>query len=150
MTTYAEIYGSTLIQYPYNFASLSAENPFTNYDGNVDFVDIFPNTNTAVQKGYTLAPVTILAQPAFNPLTQSCTQNAAPTLVGEVWTLGWTVAALSSAQLAVNAAAQVAAQAPIVAASYAAKLQRNATALAAKGQTWQAVQLLLQAQGINV
>ena len=77
MTVYAEVQGTTLIQYPYTFASLLAENPYTNYGANSDFVAIFPGTDTAIKNGYTLAPVTISVQPTFNPLTQICTQNAA-------------------------------------------------------------------------
>jgi hypothetical protein len=37
----------------------------------------------------------------------------------------------------------------IAAASYAAGLQRKAAALAKKGQTWPAVQLLLKSQGLS-
>ena len=100
MTTYAEVHGATLIQYPYGFAQLQAENEFTNYGGNSDFVLIFPKTDTAVKNGYTLEPVTVLAQPTFDPATQVCTQNVLPTLVGGIWALGWTVAPMPADQLA--------------------------------------------------
>jgi hypothetical protein len=149
MTSYAEVQGTTMIVYPYTFASLQAENIYTNYGSNTDFVSIFPGTDTAIKNGYTLAPVTILAQPAYNPLTQSIAQDAAPTLVDGVWTLGWTVTNLSADQVKANVTAQLVAQAPIVAASYAAGLQRAANKLQAKGQTWEAVNLLLQAKGIQ-
>lgn len=95
-----------------------------------------------------IAVLVVAAAPSFNPFTQSRTQNAAPTLLDGVWTLGWTVASLTSDQVKANVTAQLVAQAPVVAASYVASLQRKATTLQAKGQTWQAVQLLLQAQGI--
>ena len=104
MTTYAEVQGSTLIKYPYSFADLQAENPFTNYGSDTDFVSIFPGTDTAVKNGYTLVPVTIATQPTFDPATQVCTPNTQPTLVNGVWTLGWTVTTLSSAAQAVLAA----------------------------------------------
>lgn len=98
MTVYAETHGTTLVQYPYGLAQLQAENPYTNYGPSPDFVAIFPETNTAVASGYVLSPVTIAAQSPFNPLTQVCSQDAAPSSIGGVWMLGWNVSAMSAAQ----------------------------------------------------
>lgn len=100
MTFYAEVQGTTLIQYPYGLAQLQAENPETNFTG-LDPIAIFPQTQTAIANGYTLAPVTVAAPPVVNPLTQTLVQDALPTLISGVWTLGWTVVALSQAQQAV-------------------------------------------------
>jgi hypothetical protein len=56
-------------------------------------VTIFPQTETAIQNGYTLAPVTYLPEPTYDPATQNCTQNTQPTFVDNSWVLGWTVTA---------------------------------------------------------
>ena len=144
MTIYAEVKGSTLVQYPYGFAQLQAENTETNYGSNIDFVSIFPLTQTAIANGYTLAPVTILPQPTYNPLSQICAQNAAPTLVNGVWTLGWTVTNLSADQANENVAAV---NAPAVAASQQARLLANAKKAHATGNLSAAVNYLLQLQG---
>ncbi len=95
----AEVNGTTLIQYPYGLAQLQAENPFTNYPQSVNIATIYPLTHTAQTTGNTLAPVTIAAPPTYNAETQLCIPNAAPTLIGGVWTLGWTVSNMSAAQL---------------------------------------------------
>lgn len=99
MTDYAEVQGTTLIKYPYTLASMMAENPYTIYSG-VDFVTAFPETQTAIENGYSLAPVTLLDALAFDPNTQTCTQDAVPMLVGAQWQLGWTVATMTPDQQA--------------------------------------------------
>ena len=99
MTNYAEVNGATLVQYPFGLAQLQAENPYTNYSANVNLATVYPTTHTAQTTGNTLAPVTIATQPAYNPATQLCLPNAAPTLIGGIWTLGWTVSSMSAAQL---------------------------------------------------
>lgn len=98
--TYAEVQGTTLILYPYLFSTLQEQNPYTNYGDNYDVTYWFPMTQTAIDNGYTLAPVTILPQPTYDPNTQVCNQNANPTLVDSVWTLGWTVATMTAEQKA--------------------------------------------------
>lgn len=100
MTSYAEVQGTTLIKYPYAFGDLQAENPFTNYNGNTDFVSIFPETDTAIHNGYSLVEVTQADQPSFNKAAQVCTLNATPTLESGVWTLGWTVSQMTPEQIA--------------------------------------------------
>jgi hypothetical protein len=99
MTIYAEVNGTTLIQYPFGLAQLQVENPYTNYPSNVDLMTIYPLTDHAKATGNTLVSVAIAAQPAYNAATQLCTPNAAPTLIGGVWTLGWAVSNMSAAQL---------------------------------------------------
>ena len=99
MTTYAEVNGTTLIKYPYTFADLQSENPSTNYNGNFDFVSIYPGTDTAKKTGNTLAAVTIGTPPTFDPTSQALVQNTVPTLVNGVWTLGGTLRRLTTAEL---------------------------------------------------
>ena len=98
--TYAEVQGTTLILYPYLFSTLQAQNPYTNYGDNYDVTYWFPQTQTAIENGYTLAPVTILPEPTYDASTQMCTQNANPTLIDNIWTLGWTVSTMTPEQKA--------------------------------------------------
>jgi hypothetical protein len=88
---YAKIKNTTLIQYPYGFAQLQADNPYTNYGDNQDVAYWFPQTTSAIDNGYTLAEVITAPQPAYNPAHQKCTINDNPTLIKSVWTLEWTV-----------------------------------------------------------
>lgn len=88
---YAEVKDTQLITYPYGFAQLQADNPYTNYGSNQDVAYWFPQTTTAIENGYTLAEVITAPQPAYDQAHQNCTLNADPTLVGEIWTLEWTI-----------------------------------------------------------
>jgi hypothetical protein len=106
MSTYAEVQGTTLITYPYTFANLQAENPDTNFGNNWDVTYWFPSTTTAITHGYTLQAVTIADEPSYNPASQICTQNSTPTLVNNVWVLGWTVADMTPEQQAAYNAQQ--------------------------------------------
>jgi len=91
MTVYAEVQGTKLIQFPYTLGSLEQENPYTNFGPDPDIAVIFPQTQTAIDNGYTLAPVVYLPTPSYDPATQVAVQDSQPTLVGDVWELGWTV-----------------------------------------------------------
>jgi len=96
--TYAEVQGTTLILYPYLFSTLQEQNPYTNYGDNYDVTYWFPQTQTAIENGYTLEPVTILPEPSYNPNLQICAQDANPTLVDGTWFLGWTVTNMTPEQ----------------------------------------------------
>lgn len=98
MTTYAEVQGNTLILYPYLFSTLQAQNPYTNFGGNNDVAFWFPQTQTAIENNYTLAPVKILPEPGYDPATEICVQDVNPTLLAGVWSIGWTVTTMTSEQ----------------------------------------------------
>lgn len=110
MTVYAEVQGSKLIQFPYTLGSLEAENPYTNFGPDPDFVTIFPNTDVAINNNYTLEPVVYLPQPSYDPATQVAIQDTNPSLIDTVWTLGWTIR-LMTPEEAAEAKQQVKAQA---------------------------------------
>lgn len=99
MMRYAQVQGTTLVKYPYLFSDLQADNPNTNYGDNYDVAHWFPLTEAAAETGYTLEPVTELAEPTFDPNIKQAVLNAEPTLVGGVWTLGWDVSDLTSGQI---------------------------------------------------
>lgn len=88
---YAKVKNTSLVQYPYGFAELQNDNPYTNFGSNTDVAFWFPQTESATKNGYTLANVVIAEMPQFDNTKQLCSQNNAPTLINNVWTLGWTV-----------------------------------------------------------
>jgi len=100
MTVYAKVAGSNLVQYPYTLGDMMAENPYTNFPANADLAAIFPVTDIAVQNGWSLAPVEFLSQPSFDQASQVCAQETAPTLISNVWTLGWVVRAMTAQEQA--------------------------------------------------
>lgn len=95
MTTYAEVKGTTVIQYPYDIGCMQNENPFTNFGPNPDIKAIFQGTETALENGYTLVDVRLLDQPEVDERTEKAIRDKAPSVQGGEWQLGWTVGAKS-------------------------------------------------------
>jgi hypothetical protein len=96
---YAETNGANLILYPYGFAQLQKQNPYTNYGDNQDVAYWFPQTEIAITTGNILSEVIIATKPIINEATQSVEEDT-PTLINEVWTQNWVVTTLTSDQQA--------------------------------------------------
>jgi hypothetical protein len=98
MPDYAEVSSNnTLVKFPYNYDTLQAENPYTNFPPDKTLVEMFDGT-TANLEGNTLQTVTTAPEPTFDPATQICTLNTQPTLVNGQWTLEWTVTQMTPQQ----------------------------------------------------
>jgi len=101
---YAKIKDSTFVTYPYGWGQFVADNPYTNYGQNTDFVTLFPST-TLGQEGYTLVAVTQVTQPTIDPITQYIAEGT-PVLENGVWTQVWNVTQASSEEIAQRNASQ--------------------------------------------
>ena len=88
---YAKISNSgSLAEWPYDFAALQRDNPYTAFPPGQDVAESFQGTE-ANMAGFTLVSVESAPQPAHNPATQDCTTQSTPTLVNGAWVLDWTV-----------------------------------------------------------
>ena len=105
MSMYAEVHGSTLIRFPYTHGSLMEENPFTNYGNDPHLPSVFPTTETAVRRGYSLVEVTVQPEPTIDTRTQKL-ERQAPSLKNGVWSIGWNVIQKSAQEMADEAAAK--------------------------------------------
>ena len=103
MSMYAEVHGSTLIQFPYTYGSLMAENPFTNYGDEPHLPSVFSTTETAIQRGYSLVEVTIQPEPTVNSHTQKLEQQS-PALRDGLWSIGWNVIDKTADEMAAETA----------------------------------------------
>ena len=101
---YAEINGMTLIKYPYLFSDLQADNPYTNYGDNYDVAYWFPQTQKAQETGNTLALVTSLPEPTYDPATQNCVLGDTPVLSNGEWSVDWTVTQKTPEEIAAELA----------------------------------------------
>lgn len=100
MTLYVELNADNeIVTYPYTFASLQAENPYTNFGNNQDVAYWFPQTNAAMEEGYQLFPVLETPQPPYDPITQYVIAGA-PEETGGQWYQTWTVATYTPEQQA--------------------------------------------------
>lgn len=96
---YAKINGITLAQYPYGFAQLQVDNPFTNYGDNDDVGYWFPQTNASLVDGYTLVSVAPTPQPAYDVRTQICVEGT-PALDKDVWGQTWDIREMTADEIA--------------------------------------------------
>jgi hypothetical protein len=96
---YAEINNGALVKYPYDFAALQADNPYTSFPPGEDVAVLFRGT-TANLAGNTLVTVTSQSEPTYDPATQTISLASQPTLVDGQWVLVWTVSQMTPEELA--------------------------------------------------
>ena len=78
---YVKITNGNVDTYPYSVGQLRRDNP------NTSFPKQIPDD---MLESYGLMPVTFADMPSINDRTQKTEQEATPSLVDGVWTLGWT------------------------------------------------------------
>ena len=79
---YVKITNGSVDTYPYSVGQLRRDNPNTS----------FPKQIPAdMLESYGVYSVTEADQPSYTPRTQNIAQESIPSLVGGVWTVGWTV-----------------------------------------------------------
>jgi hypothetical protein len=88
---YAKISNSgSLVEWPYDFAALQRDNPYTAFPPGEDVAVSFRGTETNLAGNY-LVTVTSAPQPEHDPATQDCAQSTVPVPVGDAWVLAWTI-----------------------------------------------------------
>lgn len=91
MANYVEVTpDNQIVTYPYTFADLQQENPYSNFGENQDVGYWFPKTDAALEKGYQLLPVFESPQPEYDPLTQYLTSGS-PVYIEGQWYTSWVV-----------------------------------------------------------
>jgi hypothetical protein len=84
---YVKITNGNVDTYPYSVGQLRRDNPNTSFPKQI---------STDMLESYGVYPVTQAEQPSYTPRTQNSAKESTPSLVGGVWTLGWTVSAKTS------------------------------------------------------
>jgi len=95
---YAKVKNNELVKFPYLFEELQADNPYTNYGNNIDFVAIFPHTDEAVKHGYELVVVQDDPVPDYNGSTHRV-ELSAPTFTNGKWVRVWSVVAKTEQEM---------------------------------------------------
>lgn len=94
----AKIKSGDLVKFPYTFADLQADNPYTNYGSNFNIASIFPDTEAAAE-GFSLVEVNDAPAPTYDQRTQKI-QQTDPKQIGEVWVREWVIIDRSADELA--------------------------------------------------
>ena len=86
----AKIKDTEIVIFPYGYDDLQAENPYTKFTGNIDLLEIFPQTEEALLRGYELVQVITKDKPNILPI-QEATLAQFPTWEDGVLVLDWEV-----------------------------------------------------------
>lgn len=87
---FAKIKDTAIITFPYGFDDLQSENPHTRFTGNIDLMELFPQTEEATLRGYELVPVTVQEEPRTRPFQEAVLAQL-PTWKDGSLVLEWTV-----------------------------------------------------------
>lgn len=101
---FAEIKNGAVVTFPYDYDTLCKKNPHTAFN-QTDLFAMYAGTNDNLD-GNELVRVTQADAPAFDKQTQKISQDSQPTLVGGVWTLGWSIETLSQQEQEAKTAEQ--------------------------------------------
>jgi hypothetical protein len=93
---FAEVKNGAVVTFPYDYDTLVQKNPYTKF-AQTDLLSMYAGTEANLN-GHELVRVTQADAPTVNKQTQKAVQNLAPTLVNSVWTLEWSVQALTQAE----------------------------------------------------
>jgi hypothetical protein len=96
---FAKILNTTLIKYPYDVSCLYKENPYTRFDLSVDLPTLYSRTEDATNTGASIVEVVSATAPLCNYAIEKIVENAEPTLVDGVWTMGSSLVALTQEEL---------------------------------------------------
>jgi hypothetical protein len=88
---HAKTNGAVLLKYPYTFADLREENPYTYYDNRFTLPEWYAQTDEGLSAGNTVVEVKAATRPEYDKSTHCVTQRAAPELIGGEWVLGWDI-----------------------------------------------------------
>ena len=87
---FAKIKDNKVVTFPYGYDDLQNENPHTQYSGDIDLMEIFPNTEEALLRGFKLVKVYVDDKPETFVLEKANLSDT-PTLKNGVWSLNWVV-----------------------------------------------------------
>jgi len=87
---YVKITNGSVDTYPYSVGQLRRDNPETSFPKRIP---------DAMLEDWGVYSVTVADEPSYTERTQTLSQNAQPTLVNNVWTLGWSVTDKTSAEI---------------------------------------------------
>lgn len=107
---FAKVLNNALVKFPYQFPDLYEENPYTRFDISVGLPTLYSRTEDAANTGANIVGVVHGAYPAFNSSTEKVVADATPTLIDDTWVLGYSVVALTQAELDALAIANEVAQ----------------------------------------
>ena len=93
---FTEVKNNVVVTFPYDYDTLVQKNPYTKF-AQTNLLSMYSGTEANLD-GHELVHVAELDAPTFDKQTQKLVQDSTPTLVNNVWSLGWAVQTLSQAE----------------------------------------------------
>ena len=87
---FAKVKNTELVKYPYTVLDLQEENPFTNYGYNPNLIELFPQTEEALNNGYSIVEVEVLPKLIVTRL-QKLVQDIPKRQTNGNWQVGWII-----------------------------------------------------------
>lgn len=97
---FAKIKNNSIVQFPYGWDTLFTENPNSTYDNRFSLAEWYAQTELAITEEDSVVEVTEEPAPEFDAATHNLSKQANPTLVDDVWVLGWNVTAKTPEEIA--------------------------------------------------
>jgi len=79
---HVKVVNGEIVKFPYRMDDLRKGNPNTSFPRGYEH-------NAELLANYDVYPVTVLSQPSFNEKTHDIARDDIPTLVNDVWQIGW-------------------------------------------------------------
>lgn len=93
---FVKILNNTIVKFPYSFADLQQENPYSNFGSNTDICYLYSSTEDAIKTGCQIQSVYILDQPEYDISQKKIVHQSSPQLVNNTWQLGWDIIDLTT------------------------------------------------------
>ena len=97
---FARVNTGGCVKFPYTQDTLQEENPHTAFDLSVPLSELFAPTEAALVTGDKIVEVVMGMNPGYVTADKEVVQATTPTLIDDVWTLGWDIVAKTGAALA--------------------------------------------------
>jgi hypothetical protein len=91
---YAEVKNGAVVTFPYDYDTLVQNNPYTKF-AQTDLLSMYFETEANLD-GHELVRLIETDALTFNKQTQKAVKDSSPTLINNVWTLGWSIQNLTT------------------------------------------------------
>jgi hypothetical protein len=99
---FAKIKDNIIVTYPYDFSNLQSENPYTNFGSNPNILEIFPQTESAINNGFTLVEIIETEKPQVSNLRTEKVEEISPAMQDGIWQTQWQIISKSSEEIAAD------------------------------------------------
>lgn len=91
----AKILNGVAVKYPFTMIDLQEENPYTNYQSDINLIQLYTHTDTAIAEGSFLVEVLSSPKPTCNEFVENIVSGM-PVKQNDIWVETWVTKSLSA------------------------------------------------------